>query len=288
MRVVLTRLPGLTRKGLLTDQFNFQMPPQESFSVGYSAEHTDQQTIGGRTLSRPGAIALRTMNFSTLLLDYDAPFAVFHRGQVQALDQDPDTPDYTGVQAANLDFPVSLPDTISARGYAPRNPLVVRDDLIALLESRSPFRIMAGQPQVWGTWDYDMPVTLRTLDVREVSGEPDTRYVDVGFTEFVRPDLLTRKTKGTPKHHASLPATITVHASGAAVDSHGVHVPHDAGGVSLYDLAKFYYGSTAKWRGIAKANHLKSYSPSKGLQDYRGEGKPVGKLRIPKLKHEAN
>src|SRR6476469_5378481 len=66
MRVVLSAVPGLTKKGLLDDTpFYFQVPPLDSVSIGYAADHTEYTTIAGETLSRPGALALRVVSFQT-------------------------------------------------------------------------------------------------------------------------------------------------------------------------------------------------------------------------------
>jgi hypothetical protein len=73
VRVQLKQVSGLTKKGLLVPAYRFQMPPTDDWGVQASMGWTDYETIGGDTLSRPGAEGLRTISFSTLFLDYDIP-----------------------------------------------------------------------------------------------------------------------------------------------------------------------------------------------------------------------
>jgi hypothetical protein len=253
LRVLLRAVPGLTKRGLLEQPFRFQMPPSEEFTIGQAASHTDYDTIGGDQLSRPGAVALRTVSFSTLFLDYDVPWAVHHRGSV-------------------------------ADPAPPRSPLAVIDDLGDILEARTPFRVQAGQPEAWGHMELDMLATLRSLEATERAGEPDTRYVSLSLVEFRRPDLIRRKKLGRAQYHPRLPLKVTVHTDGRAVSSDGQRIHGE--NIDLYDLARTYYGSSGKWRHIESASHI-DWPPSRPLKDLAAKRHQPLRLTIPKIAHAA-
>jgi nucleoid-associated protein YgaU len=86
----------------------------------------------------------------------------------------------------------------------------------------------------------------------------------VNFVEFRRPTILAQR-KGKGIH---LPANVLVRTLPAKRDT-------------LYELAKFYYGSASKWRVIHKANRL-HIPPSLNLKKHFRAQKQK-KLRIPKL-----
>jgi hypothetical protein len=289
MRVVLVGEKGLTDPDVLETPFFFQHPPQESLSISASQAWNEVETIGGDTLSNPGASGLRAVGFTTLFLDWESTMAVHHRGGIAddvGID-DPNAPDYTGAFRSDPARATDRPIRRTVTAAPPRNPLVVANALRQIMESKTPFRLLIGQPQVWGRWDLSMLATLRTVDVREVAGEPDTRYADAAFTEFVRPELVRRKKKGRPQYHPKLPMTITVYKDGHAKGSDG-HTIRKA--TDLRELAKLFYGSSSKWRLIVQANSaLKGWGPGEDLDDWvknRHKGNPQ-KLRIPKAQHSA-
>ena len=253
VRVQMTRARGLTKKGLLMLPFRFQMPPSDEWSTSAAVTWSDYDTIGGDTLSRAGATGLKTISFSTLALDYEVDWAVFHRGT-------------------------------TAEPAEPHTPLYVRDSLEELMEAKTPFNLQVGNPSAWDRWDLEMLATLRSVDYTERAGEPDARYIGVAFTEFVRPKLYRQ---GLP-YHPVLPVTVTASRDGTAHDSQGHRMGDTASHpVTLNSLAREYYGSVAKWRLIAKANNAwANYNPSRPLKD-APKGRTM-KLKIPKAPHAAH
>lgn len=247
LRVRLMAEKGLTAPGLLAQPFRFQMPPTEDFSIGYSHAHTDYDTIGGEQLSRPGAVALRTVSFSTLFLDYDVSWQAYHRGAVGAT-------------------------------AAPIPPDIVTEELEEVLTEGTPVRLQVGR--VTDVWELNMMATLRTLEVSERAGEPDARYVNVGFVEFKKPDKIARKKLGKKR------------ATGAAPPNQynpttPTSVPIRVGDTrTLHGLAIEFYGSAEKWRVIAAASGLTNVSPSEAIGTLH-TGLAAKRLTIPKIPHAA-
>jgi hypothetical protein len=252
VRVQLKQVSGLTKKGLLVPAYRFQMPPTDDWGVQASMGWTDYETIGGDTLSRPGAEGLRTISFSTLFLDYDIPGTVHKRGS-------------------------------RAHPTPPFTPMKAYDDLREIMESGTPFRLSVGNAGLWGRWDVQMLATLRSVDYTERAGEPDSRYIGVSFTEYLRPKLYR---KGLP-YHPVLPITVTLDRDGTARDTAGHRMGSTAHPVTLHILAREYYGASSKWRLIAHANHdWRNYSPSRHL-NLAPKGRKM-KLKIPKAPHAAH
>lgn len=171
-------------------------------------------------------------------------------------------------QTIFLDYEFSL----AVYGEVP-NPLEAADELEALLESGTPFKFYAGSPRLWGRSDFQqgsVPVTLRTLQVDERAGEVDCRYIDVSLSEFRRPAISGRGFGNSRGHIGSpyLPANLVVRLLPENRDT-------------LYELARFYYGSASKWRVIAKVNGL-DVPPSVSLREWYMRRKDK-KLRIPTL-----
>ena len=105
-----------------------------------------------------------------------------------------------------------------------------------------------------------MNVTLRTMNVRERAGEPDSRYFELDFVEYRAPRV-ARKQFGD-RHE--LPALIEINANGVAheIKRGGKKLQqkqrHQIGSGSrpatLRSLAKHFYGSPKKWREIKRKN----------------------------------
>jgi hypothetical protein len=147
-QVKLSRIDGLTPKGLLDRAFYFQCPPTEEIRWAKGFSHAEYETLSGRTFSRPQSIGLKTVTFSTLVIDWDAEWTFF-----------------------------SVKDLID-----------VGEQLEHLGDSRQPFMLSIRNRPLWGAkFDVRMPATLRSVSVAERAGELDTRYVDCEFTEYKRP-----------------------------------------------------------------------------------------------------
>ena len=65
-------------------------------------------------------------------------------------------------------------------------------ELQSICDSGTPFHLIAFHPGAPYITDLEMDATMRTLDVTEKAGEPDTRYLDITFVEYRR---LGRDTK---------------------------------------------------------------------------------------------
>lgn len=239
LRVVLQRL-SVTRKDLLEVPFLFQCPPLESFPRAYSWSFTDYDTVGAGMHSRPGSTDLATITFRSLFVEAPAPFVV--------------------------------------KKGTTFNPVYLAERLKALGDAKTPFQLLAGQPDLWGVfYDVNMAVTMRSLDVEERAGEPDARYFTVSFKEFrgVSPSELTaglRSNLQTATGDKVL-AILTVR-----------NLP--VGMRTFRAIAKRYYGSSAPWRLIAKASGL-SVAGDVNLVARYANMIPSPKVVVPALKKGA-
>lgn len=284
-RVLLTPVKGLTKANLFGEAFRFQMPPSGDLQTTFAVNYTDYDTIGGKQLSRSGATQLQALSLSTLALDYDVSWASHHQG----FPSGPPTQTYSDISGG-------AGQTFAAQGFIegenvdpPPSPIQVRNMLVMIAEAKTPFQLEVSQPGVYEHPDVYMLATLRSVQSTEKAGEPDARYFDLSFVEYVRPALLDRDAKGkskAPQYHPKLPLNVTVSKKAIrAGDGHRFHYDQ----TNLADLARAYYGSTAKWRTIVQANKaLKSWPQSRPLKELlsTSHSAPV-KLRIPKSKHAA-
>lgn len=279
MRVILSAIPGVTQKGLMPHSFRFQMPPLETFTRTMSYTHTDFDTVAGKQHDRPSALALQTVKFQTLFMDWDATYAVWPHSKAQQ--------ENGGVS-----------ETARAQIW---NVLNMTTVLQNVLQSGTPVRLRAGQPYLWAGgvqdgWDVNMMVTLRDLSIEERAGEIDARYVDVSFTQH-RSFALARKKlrKGTSKLWAEkvqgvsrhTPTTFTVYlGDGHSQDAHGWRPRKPC----LASLAHHYYGDYATVYPLLAANNVllaNNATPNMDLRDIaRALKNTTGgrlKLRVPKL-----
>jgi hypothetical protein len=246
--VVLRELPGWTPPGLLDDPFTFQCPPLDSFSRQLAYTWADYSTLHAGKFSRPESVDLKVIPLTTAFVDFDAPWTM-------------------------IDFDPRVND-----------PLAMVARLEAIMASGKPFKFQAGMPHYWAKpgggprWEVQMNATLRSITPSEKAGENDARYVDLSFTEFRSPFLVSQA-RGVPKGQSTDRelAKIDLNAyvrSGRAV--------------SLYDLAKNYYGAVSGYRLIVAANPwLRSFPPSRDLRDYKAL-KAHHVVRIPARNHSGN
>jgi hypothetical protein len=245
LRVVLEPIPDLTDKGLLTRAgMTFQCPPLESFDVNYAHSHTDYETINAQH-SRKNVPQLTSVQFQTLVCDY-ATFAV-----------NPDSP-------------------------APED---VRDLLIEICTSGSPFLLTAAHliPRGgYGVTSFDpevqMPATLRSLKVSEKSGEGDTRYFDVSFTEYSDVTMHRKGKGGKRRASKKLPTHIELYSDGSARDAEGKKLgdpPRTP--ITFSFLAKHFYGDPSLARYIASHNSLPKMGMTEAIISY---AHPRNKLKI--------
>lgn len=238
MRVQLQAIPGVTKRGLLRHKYRFQMPPTDTFTRSLSHAHSDFDTIRAGQFSRPVGRQLETVSFSTLVMDRDHPRAVWPRS-------DSFKRDFEDNEKARRDY---------------FNILDWNYQLENLLESGTPFRLLAGQPEFWQGggppsrhgWDVNMAVTLRGMTIEERSAELDTRYLGMEFTEW-RSTQVQRK--GLTRGAASkTPAVVRVDKDGGVKElgSDYEFATHS----TLRRLSTYYYGDPDGWRLIRESNQI--------------------------------
>lgn len=313
MQVVLKRIDGTTRKNLLRHSFHFQVPPLDEF--GFDATHSfnDYSTITRGIFDRDAGRDLKTYQFSTLVVDHDAHYAVWTGDWARAHIGGPrphtrDLPNGMQVDEFGLiDTRIHVGHGGGSRhgpggghghvggGRRPRErhqvPHLpnVTEELEALLNAGTPFRLIAWDKALWDKADADLAVTLRSLSMRERAGEPDARYYDLGFTQHREPQ--TRR-RGYGRAKAKLPAVVRIHDDGRAseVISQGDPIEHNNRDVigtknhpaTLRKLAKHFYNSHSAWKVIAKRNGIKNFGGDDGLDKLVKRGRKFRRLTIPK------
>ena len=253
LRVTLSRFKA-TRKNVLNQPLNFQMPPLDEFAWNQAAEHQDFQTLANGQFSRSAGRSLLTFELRTLVVDYQPRWAAWHR----------------------------------ARPNAP-HPQQVAQLLKHIVQLGTPIMFTA-RSGLWESPDLRLPVTLRSVQSSERAGEVDARYFDLSFVEW-REQELDRKGKGKPtkvRLRHSLPATVVIHDNGtlseaAESDGQPKKIPTRAKYGTLSDLATFYYGDPSAWRSIVRENGIEDFAPNRDLSELKKKGKKVRKLRIPDL-----
>lgn len=215
LTVMMRRIPGRTRSGVLTRPFVFQLPPTDDFTVSSAFAWADAETRSAGTYSRPGAMGLRAVTFSGLFLNYD----------------------YWG--------------WARDAGSVPPEPVDAVRSVEAVMRAGTPFTLIAfragaqftdGQPPHELT-ELMMPATLRSFDRTQRAGEPDARYFTAQFVEFREMRLVSRSLKAAKGTSSSphLPTSLTIATLPAKRDS-------------LVELGRYYYGSASAWRVILDAN----------------------------------
>jgi hypothetical protein len=259
LAVIFRRRPGETPRRLLQKPFYFQCPPTETFRWRAAHAHTDYDTVGAGQHDRPAGKQLIAVDFSTLFVDYDPPWAAYRYG----------TADNHGADR-RLDGEYVPPagDRGQRRmvGSGPRvNPLGWSEQLLELVESGAPFNLTVGQPNWWDKWDIrNLAVTLRDLQVEERAGERDARYIEVQLIEH-REMALKRQRRGAP-------VTVTVdQETGRATWDDGDYEQHSVKSPTLRELAKQIYGDPSEWRRIAKSAGLKGVTGGDSLEKYAGK-----------------
>jgi hypothetical protein len=214
--VRLERIVGVTKAGVLNEPFTFQVPPLNVFPINRSYPKNSWDTIGHEQRSREGVVQLQTISYDTVFTDDPWEWTLLH-----------------------------------GNGYIP-DPLAMLRVLDNLGRSQQPFWLTARNPTFRSGYDVNMAAHLVNLNSEIRDGEPDARYISVGFQEFRDSSLQTRSLPGGGGRSAKLPVKLRAD-----------QIP--VGRQTLYALATFYYGSASEWRRIAKANALK-VNPSHDLR----------------------
>lgn len=249
LRLKFEHINGLTERTLLRKPFFFQCPPLDAFTRVMQFSHADYETLGGYQHSTPAAMQLRSFQFNTVSVDWGAPWTLLDK------------------------LPLNTTrDLGQFRADLPKTPLEVSYELEKLLASGTPFWFSAHSPDLWHLSEIPqgrLSVTMRSLEVEERAGEVDARYFNINLVEFRRP-IISQRGKGTAANSKKVPVTLFVR-----------NLPDSRN--TLYKLAKWYYGSSAKWRLISNANgwHI---PPSTNLKAHFKK-QPTRKIRIPALRH---
>lgn len=274
-RITLKKHPSLTKKGLLDHPFQFPAPPLDSFTRNLAYNWNDYDTIGQGQFSRPSSMQLQTIQFTSIIVADEDGFV----------------------------YPWAFYNPQNTRGWDTAE--VVRE-LGAILRAATPFYLIVEEARfkaAAGTaqsvsYDFGtmpllrMQATLRSLASEDKAGEPDARYVTVGFTEFRSADAEQRSAggagaggsngtnsagKGGPSS-SKLPASISIKAF-----KDGPKPPAN----DLYGLATFYYGSASQWTLIKSSNPwLGNVTASHDLGDWntnelKSAGKANRRLTLP-------
>lgn len=263
LHIVLRRC-RYTKKGVLRKPLRFPIAPVDEFGWDAAYAWTDYDTISAGQFSRRAGRQLRTLQVTTLAIDWSAPWSVIQSGE-QEIDED-----FYDAAGGPWEMAKRL-DTLVMRGTPML--LIVRNE------------ILYSKP------DVQMIVTLRSANLRERAGEPDARYFDLGFTEYRVPKI-SRKNYGE-RHE--LPAQVVITKKGVAIEverddkrlpkKQRHRIGTDKSPATLRKLAKHYYGTPKEWKRIAKRNniakHISGDDSLEKLYDRRKrKGQPV-RLNIP-------
>lgn len=217
-RIKLSREDGLTKPGLLKEEFQFPAPPLDELAITGAFSWGDYDTLAAGQFSRPASMQLKTVSFDTIFVADDYWWAFYN--------------------------------PMRKMGWTTQR---VAKELDKVMRSGTPVWMVIEEVQnspndtgeaAASAWDFGeepllrMLATLRTFTHSTRAGEPDARYASVAFTEHRVAGAQERAVgKGTAAS-GKLPAAITM---------------KDVKG-SLHDLATSYYGSASQWTLIKAAN----------------------------------
>jgi hypothetical protein len=150
--VRLQRISGVTGKDRLPSAFYFQCPPLDELSWSRSADHTEWDGLDHRRYSRFSAAGLKTVGFTTLLMDNQQ---WYHHTEPPEIHE----------QLAELED---------------------------LLVSGDAFQLRIYNRLLWNSDELNMSATLRSLQVAERGGEVDGRYVSLDFSQWQESEASSR------------------------------------------------------------------------------------------------
>lgn len=261
MSVMLQAIPGVTPakvfRGLPGNVFYFQCPPMDVFPVERSWTWDDYATINAGMHSNPSYRQLKTITFSTLLVDNAW---IWEQGNTQI----------RGPRFATASLPQAA-DTI----------LWAVDFLERLGNSLKPFQIAWGQQQLWGRWDGHMVCTLRSYHSEERANEDDARYLTLSVTEYADADDVTLAPPPQPpggNNTSHRGGYTTADGQKVIANLNSAQLPPSQD--SLAELAKKYYGDPAMWKLIAKASGLTAVGPNTDLNTSAAAGKKKPPARV--------
>lgn len=171
LRIRLTRIPGITAKGVLAKPL--YLTPLGPFSVSEEASHREYEThrSGQYSIPAQGPATARMLRdagpIETMTIDWDAPWMIENN-----------------------------------------DPQEVKAELGAVLRSRKPVELLAIMKLGQGPEELRMYVTLRRSTRELRPGEADTRYWTIEIREY-RKNEMDRKSADAANDR--LPRTVTLH-----------------------------------------------------------------------------
>lgn len=243
-RITLSREPGLTAPGVLTDPFVFPAPPLDQLQRSLAFNWQDYDTVSAGQFSRRGGMTLQTISFDTIIVCDDYPWIFYN--PLRRFEQSIDDVDgqLEDILRAGTPFNFAIEDV----QFKPDSS----GTATGVLFDFGPSPVVR------------MLATLRTYVSTKKSGEPDAIYVTCGFTEHRKAGATQRKlgvggtgTGSSGKggdNSRSLPTTVDLLS---------------LSGTSLQDLAVTYYGSASKWTYIKSSNPwLGNVTATQDLSDH--------------------
>lgn len=208
LRIRLSAERGVTPKGYLRVPFRFQAPPIDSFGRPWEFGYETYTTIKLGERPRAGGKQLHRISLQTMFLDEALRFMIW-RGTLD-------------VQRLLL-------------------------ELRSILERPAPFRLVIGQPALWGPRPLVNTVAVFTrIEPEQRGGEVGTEYTSVEFMEWPGEQLERKRRPGA--HH----------------DQERRHTLRK--GDTLHKLAKHYFHRASAWKLIARANGITHVSPDSAAE----------------------
>jgi hypothetical protein len=243
LSVVLSRIPGVTKRRLLREPLYFQVAPVDQFGWETTYNWTDYDTISAGQFTTDGGTRLRSLSINSMVMSYNTPWASYS--------------DSNG-------------DAWAGESPDPRTVVIGLDNLAS---AGTPIMLTVTGPVSYEP-ELEMPTTLRRISFEERAGEPDTRYFSMDFVEYRTPVV---KRKGYGDKH-DLPATVKINSEGVAFEFrrdgkklkekqiHKIGSPSQP--ATLRKLSKHFYGTTKLWKRIAAKNNLKikNWGPDESLE----------------------
>lgn len=205
LQVTMSAEPGVTSQGFLTVPYRFQAPPLDRFGREWSFNFDTYQTIGDGEHARAQGLQLERPSFSAMFVDEWYRWHVWN---------------------GSLDVQKMV------------------KELRLILEDSVPFRLVVGQPELWGAQPLlSMTAWLTNLRSEQRGGELGTEYADVEFLQMRRERLVPKGKDRRP----------------SASDHERRHTV--GSGEDLYEVAEAMYKRRSFWRTIANANGIAKVSP---------------------------
>lgn len=245
--------------------FYFPIPPIGSFSRSASANHSEQQVIRRGTISQFGGPDLEEISWSSEfpVLDYftdsnsaDNPplYADYASRDANgrllfdaSLERDRDgSLGFQWDRLAISDENAYLPSYVlrPPAGFQLLNANISYALLRSLMQAGSVVRLMV-EDRPTGRLELDMPVTIRSITLKEEGGEPDTRFYDIAFRQYRYNVIRTVKRGGE----------VTSGGTGRApVDRMVVSPFKPRQNTGIQTLAMAAYHDRTMWKEIVKAN----------------------------------